>query len=107
MPESSIRRQLPTGTDVASQPAPKGGEGVAEQWDGRSRLVCSVQSSAGRPKLFGGYKIGHADSIWWPWRSWIFVSRPGKAGMVTIVYIYIYKLNRDDGTGIDVEHRVC
>ena len=35
---------------------------VAEQWVRRRRLVCNVQSSTGRPKLFDRYKIGYADS---------------------------------------------
>ena len=35
---------------------------MAEQWGGRRKLVCSVQLSTGRPKLFYRYKIGYADS---------------------------------------------
>ena len=33
------------------------GEGVAEQWGNRSRLLCSVQSNMGRLELFERHKI--------------------------------------------------
>ena len=57
----SVRRQPSTGVGVVSRSAVEGGEGIAEHWGGRWRLVCCQVRGDQCRGLLDWYKIGCAD----------------------------------------------